>query len=63
MKDIKRETASEDLLGVIIDRGLTQKQIAKGSGLTEQTISKIVSGKKPNILTTTKINRYLSGEK
>ncbi len=60
MKSIKRETAGEDLLNFIDEKGLTQKSIAEKSGLTEQTISKIVYGKKPNALTLMKLNRFIA---
>jgi len=59
MDKIKRETAGEDLLKIIYENGLTQKEVAEKSGLTEQTISKVISGQKPNSLTLHKLNNYI----
>jgi len=60
MYKINRETAGEDLMKFIFKKGLTQKKIAEGSGLTEITISRIISGKTPNSMTLFKLNQYLS---
>jgi len=59
MKTIQRETASEDLLKFIHQSGLTQKEVAEKSGLTEQTISKVMAGQRPNTMTLFKLNNYL----
>ncbi len=59
MKTIKRETAGEDLLKIIHENGLTQKEVAEKSELTEATVSKIIGGQKPNALTLLKLNNYL----
>ncbi len=60
MKSIKRETAGEDLIKIIHDSGLTQKEVAEKTELTEATISKVINGQRPNSLTLYKINQYLS---
>lgn len=60
MNIIKRETASEDLLKFIYEKGLTQKGVAESTELSEQTISRIIGGQKPNALTLLKLNNYLA---
>ena len=57
--EFSREEAGKQLRGFILDNGKTQFEIHKGSGISENTISKIVNDKvKPDALTCEKLTKY-----
>jgi plasmid maintenance system antidote protein VapI len=59
-QELTRENASELLVNFIADKNVKQAEIAKKSGLTENTISLIVNGSKPQIVTVIKLKKYFA---
>ena len=57
-EEITRENASDKLVDFILDKSITQAEIAKMSGLTVNTISLTVNGSKPQAVTVKKLKKY-----
>jgi plasmid maintenance system antidote protein VapI len=57
-KDITRENVSEVLVEYIAEKKILQSEIARKSGLTENTISLLVNGARPQATTVYKLKKY-----
>lgn len=54
-----RDNAGEILIEFIIQKGVMQSTVAKKTGLTENTISSLINGGKPQGITVQKLKKYL----
>ncbi len=57
-EEITRDNASEKLIDFILEKKVSQAEIAKKTELTENTISLIVNGSKPQAVTVQRLKKY-----
>lgn len=57
-KEITRDNASKILVKYLVETGASQVEVAKKTGLNENTISSTVNGGKPQTITVEKLKKY-----